>query len=177
MNAIYMGQPEKKDLPQGRSPEPRDLGIRGTRSFAVDYSGRSGAAALLVVADHIAGGRRKIWMWQLPRNDRAKTSVNGKSFTITQGEASLRATVLAPADPQIEVITEKRRIHLKYGKYGNVALRAVHVTSESNPNAGDFVVALTLQRGEAPAVQGSPKAFAVGGQEVRFDGERIAIGR
>jgi hypothetical protein len=38
-------------------------GITGSRSIAVDYSGKSGVPCLLVVADRVQGGKAKVWAW------------------------------------------------------------------------------------------------------------------
>jgi hypothetical protein len=43
----------------------KDVGIKGLRAMAVDYSGRSGAPCLFVLVDRIAGGKKKLWLWQL----------------------------------------------------------------------------------------------------------------
>ncbi|MFW6062275.1 MAG: hypothetical protein ACOC93_05650, partial [Planctomycetota bacterium] len=43
----------------------QESGIAGLRSVAVDYSGLSGAACLIVLVDRIDGGGKKVWAWQL----------------------------------------------------------------------------------------------------------------
>ncbi len=42
-----------------------DSDIEGLRSIGMDYSGASGAEALLVIVDKITGGKNRTWMWQL----------------------------------------------------------------------------------------------------------------
>ena len=44
-----------------------ESGIAGIRSVGVDYSGKCGAPCLFVVVDKIAGGKRKIWTWQVDK--------------------------------------------------------------------------------------------------------------
>ena len=50
----------------------KDLGIRGMRAIAVDYSGKSGAPAMVVIVDRITGGGPKTWTWQI---ESGRTSV------------------------------------------------------------------------------------------------------
>src|SRR5512137_2265614 len=85
---------------------PADSGIHGLRSFAVDYSGASGAPGLFAVADRITGGHRKVCVFQLPPGGRsgrseASLSIAGNAFTLTQGDASLKATFVTPAGVRV----------------------------------------------------------------------------
>jgi hypothetical protein len=50
-------------------------GITGMRSMGVDYSGKSGAACMVVIVDQIQGGKKKVWTWQLE----SKAESAGKS--------------------------------------------------------------------------------------------------
>jgi len=153
-----------------------DLGIRGMRSVAVDYSGRSGAPALLAIVDNISGGGGKVWQWQLPKLDDKSVGVNieGATFTITQGDASLKATFIAPADVKLRVARGEETIHLKYGKYDKVNLNAVHATG-----GDEFFVVMTLQKTAAPEVNVSGSGInakvLVGSQTLSFDGEKIIV--
>ncbi len=153
-----------------------DLGIRGMRSVAVDYSGKSGAPALFVIVDKIKGGSKKVWQWQLPKfNGKSNgVKIDGKSFTIIQGDASLHATFIAPADVKLSQVQGKENIHLKYGKYGDVDLNAIHATGGDS-----FYVVMTLQKGGAPDVEvegaGLDAKVTVGKQKIRFDGEKIVL--
>ncbi|MFP4057833.1 MAG: hypothetical protein ACLF0G_13285 [Candidatus Brocadiia bacterium] len=178
LNEVYMGrQPAQAKRHGAKGSQPKDLGIRGTRSFAVDYSGRAGAPALFVVADHISGGGRKIWMWQLPKGvEPQHVDIGQGAFAIRQGEATLQATFVRPSKPHIEIAQGTRHIHLKYGKHGDVELNAIHATNAADPKGGQFVVILTLQRGPAPEVTVRADEVAVGDQTVRFDGPKILIG-
>jgi hypothetical protein len=50
----------------GRVRRPARLvpsGVTGTRSLAVDYSGKSGVPCLLVIVDKIEGGKGEFWFW------------------------------------------------------------------------------------------------------------------
>ena len=98
MDNVYRGLREVGSGKQ-KATEDFDLGIRGLRSFAVDFSGRGGAPAVFAVVDHIAGGKRKIWMQQLPAG--ATLSVDGQSFTLASGGTTCKATVISPANARI----------------------------------------------------------------------------
>ena len=155
-----------------------DLGIRGMRTVAVDYSGKSGAPAFFVIVDKITGGGKKVWQWQLPKLDGSSTIVDigEKAFTITQGDTSLQATFIAPANVKLSQAQGKENIHLKYGDYGDVDLNAIHATG------GDlFFVVMTLQTGKAPDVQvegvGLKAKVSVGEQNIGFDGEKIVLSK
>lgn len=168
-----------------------DLGIKGLRAFAADYSDASGAPGLFVLVDTIEGGKSKVWTWQLPTTGKGKdfkvaeVDIAGNAFTLKQGDATLKATFIAPADVKIEriagekelrVVTSSTRMEWGVKKF---TLGAIQVTG-ADPNAGDFMVVMTLQRGEAPAVSatgtGLDAKVTVGRQTVRFDGQRIVFG-
>jgi hypothetical protein len=155
-----------------------DLGIRGMRSVAVDYSGKSAAPALFVIVDKISGGSKKVWQWQLPKfNGKSDVVIiEGKSFTIIQGDASLHATFIAPADVKLSQAQGKENIHSKYGKYGDVDLNAIHATGGDS-----FYVVMTLQKGGAPDVEvegaGLDSKVTVWKQKIRFDGEKILLNK
>jgi hypothetical protein len=153
-----------------------DLGIRGMRSVAVDYSGKSGAPALFVIVDKITGGGKKVWQWQLPKHDDSSCTVDTKknTFTITQGDTSLKATFISPANVKLALAQGKENIHLKYGNYGDVNLNAIHATGGDS-----FFVVMTLQRGDAPNVEvdgtGLNAEVRVGEKNIGFDGENIVL--
>ncbi|MFW6061200.1 MAG: hypothetical protein ACOC93_00175 [Planctomycetota bacterium] len=161
-----------------------DLGIRGMRSVAADYSGRSGADALIVVVDKISGGNKKIWQWQLPALDKGdrEVSVDGHTFTLRQGEAVLRGAFIAPTEVNIQADTEgvieDKRDYGEPGTYRRNAIRATGADGE----AGEFFVVLTLDAdGDTPTLnvdgQGLDAEVTVGDQRVSFDGEKIDLGR
>ena len=189
MNIIYSGRETYVDRKGAKRSRPlvdntfrllrgnlRDLGIRGMRSFGVDYSGRSGAPAAFAIVDRIAGGGRKVWMWQLAtRPEDTAVSIEGGRFTIRQGGASLVGTFLAPEDVKLELASGAQDIHLKYGNRGERSLHAVHAVG-----GPEFFVVMTLQRGPAPEVRAAGRGLGarvtVGDLAVSFDGERIVFG-
>lgn len=160
-----------------------DLGIRGTRSFAVDYSGMSGSPALLAIVDEIQGGKTKIWSWQVP--DKAEVKIDGNTFTIKQGDATLRATFVAPVNVQISHAsgTVTRRVVLSSVRmtYGDKKLKmnAIEAAGQDKTDGGFFVV-MTLQRGDAPAVRisgtGLSATATVGKQVVSYKDRKLTIG-
>jgi len=170
-------------------------GIDGLRSFGVDYSGRSGAPCLFVVADKITGGNDKVWCWRLKDNeidpktkavkvpgDLATTEVDGTTVTVTKPDgATMRLTFIAPQRAKLEA--EKRSItYTKTYNRGKGQMPAPGIyASGGNAKDGKFFVVATIQRGEPPTVKvkgsGLEAVVTVGKQTVRFDGEKIVFGK
>jgi hypothetical protein len=168
------------------APAFKDSGIRGVRSFAVDYSGKSGAPCLMAIVDVISGGRSKVWTWQLPDLTGAKgqaaqvgTATDGGFLVKGADGASMRGTFLSPAKAQVKV--ERRSGTFDNAHSGQVKYDFPGVfASGADPRDGNFFVVVTFQRGDGPEVkvEGSgPGATArVGKRTVRFDGEKIVLG-
>jgi hypothetical protein len=155
-----------------------DLGIRGLRSFAADYSGRCGAPGLFVVADRVSGTRGRN-TWQLVTEKAHQASVAGNVFTVAAANgASLRGTVVSPAGAKIEMAEQSLDHEVNYhGGHRNYSFPRTIITV----TGGEFfLVVMTVQRGAAPEVrvegEGPAAKAAVGGQAVRFDGNRIILG-
>jgi hypothetical protein len=194
MGLIYKGAGTDKDKQGNERRRPlvdnsfllqpqnfMDLGIRGMRSFAVDFSGRSGSPALFALADRIKGGGGKVWMWQVPAwrhdsKDRA-VRIEGGTFTIVQGDATLTATFISPKDVKLRHVTGKQEVALSGGKRGALGLNAIHAAVDDS--AAEFFVVMTLQRGAAPKVastgEGLRSVVSVGSRTIAFDGEKIVI--
>ena len=175
MDDVYRGLHEVGSGKQ-KSTEAFDLGIRGLRSFAVDFSGRAGASAVFAVVDHITGGKRKIWMQQLPAE--ATFAVDGQSFSLARDGVTYKATVISPANAKIA-----RALGAGAQKVSDVPdadRDAIHVTGPSGAE-GDFFVVMTLQRGPAPKVSaqgdGLKATATVGGLRLGFDGQKIVMGQ
>lgn len=153
-------------------------GITGLRAYAFDYSGKSGAPCLFVLVDKISGGGKREWLWPLPSDTLAKTTTNGNTFTIDQGDASLKATFITPGDAKPHAVGESVAV----GKLGDShrsfegVLQRVKMTTPS----GDIFVVATVQAKDAPGVkvqgEGLNAKVTVGGQTVRFDGQKIVLG-
>ena len=160
-----------------------DSGVSGLRAVAVDYSGASGAPCLMAVVDRISGGGPKVWTWQVPgaegRNSEApKVAVEGNTFTIRYSDAFLKGTVVSPAGAQLEHKAERIEIgEARHGFHGDVNRILVR---GADPKAGDFLIVLTVQRKDAPAVTAEGKGLdatvKVGRQTLRFDGQKIIVG-
>jgi hypothetical protein len=101
--------------------------------------------------------------------------VEGNAFAFTKGAASLRGTLVTPASPVI------RPDDMQQLLLGAKCSLGVIVCSGLAVRGGDsyFVVA-TLQEGEAPKVEVAGKGLdakvRVGGQTVRFDGQKVVFG-
>ncbi len=186
MDRVYLGM---KPDPRGAKPVAMapgmcrgkpiayDWGVRGTRSFAVDYSGVSGAPALYVVADTVTGAPKSA-VWQMVTDRSVPVIVAGNTFTLTATNgATLHATVLAPAGAVIAT----REVSHGHEAYYRVHHGAATFDRTVIDVAGGelFLVAMTLQKGAAPPVaveqaDGLLRA-RVGGRGIRYDGKTIEL--
>ncbi len=166
-----------------RNPAGRgDTGITGLRAVAIDYSGKSGAPALLAVADKVRGAKQTLWRWQLPRTEALKVTIDEKNgaFVMDYGDASMRATFLSPRNIKLELVAGKRKYRIKAGsKGGQMTTRDVNAVYATGGE--DYFVVFTVQRKDAPKVnvrgKGLDASAELGKQKVSFDGEKIIIGR
>jgi hypothetical protein len=153
--------------------------IAARRAIAFDYSGLSGAPCLLVLVDKVQGGKSKQWLWQLPEEGtkkekvRPSVRVEGNTFTIDYGDASLKATFLAPPRVRLDAGTENIQVRdARHGYHGPI--RRVKATG-----GDEFFVVMTVQRDAPPAVEisgaGLRTTAIVGKQTVRFDGKNIVL--
>ena len=155
-----------------------DSGIRGLRAMAFDYSGLCGAPAMMVLVDKIEGGGKRQWLWQIPEGmkDNFKVDPGGRSFTADCGDASMKATFVAPADVKIEAGTDPVRLGSVGTKYSFVG----HVDRVRAAGDGSFFLVATFQRGSAAALKvegtGLGAAVTVGRRTIRFDGEKVVLG-
>jgi hypothetical protein len=173
MDKVYTG------LSGGRRPEPVDLGIRGMRSFAVDYSGASGAPCLVAVVDRVSGTKGRNF-WQMCTERRHAVTARDNGFLLmSPGGASLNATVAAPRDPRVEAGTFKTGHEANYNYHQGHW--EVHFERRNVDVQGGefFLVVMTLQAGRAPRAcvtgKGPDTTVCVGERIVRFDGEKIVF--
>jgi hypothetical protein len=176
-----------------RRPEAlKESGIKGLRSIAVDYSGKSGAPCLFAVADKISGGKSKVWLWQLDSPDGGKgakgnaganlkdTKTDGRCFTIAKaGGVTLRGTFAAPAPVQLKA--EARKVNFYNSHSGNMSVTLPAVfAGGADPNASAFFVVVTIQRGAPPEVSvqgaGLDAKVTIGRRSLAFDGEKLVLG-
>jgi hypothetical protein len=142
-----------------------------TRRLVVDFSGRSGAAATVVIVDTSGDGR----IWQHCALEMHAIRAAGNAFTISgPGGNTLRGTVLHPLKAVLK--TGRRPRGSRAGTWENN--NWVTVSGED----GSFVVVLTLQKSGKPAPKvtakgvwsGTPKGTViVGGWTVGIDGETV----
>ena len=103
--------------------------------------------------------------------------IEGNTFVITQGEASLKATVISPSNAKIEVPPAPYKAH-PLSKTEDAKIPALHVTGQDG-HSGEFFVVMTLQKGPAPTLESSGKGLrstvTVGERTVRFDGHKIVL--
>jgi hypothetical protein len=170
---IYLAKPDGKggqanavikDAPPGArivADRLLDWGVRGLRCFAVDYSGKSGSEAMLVLLDRIIikdGGKLPAGepTWQLHTG--SDTAVDGATFTIKgNGGYDLVGRFVHPSNAPLK-------------------LEGNRLTCPGR----EFLVVMTVQKGPAPALtvegNGMPSAVKLGEQTIRFDGQRIRLG-
>ncbi len=157
-----------------RDPSARvESGVTGLRAFGFDYSGASGAPALVAIVDQIDGGGKRLWTWQKPEG--AKATVENGSFTFAYPDATMRATFVAPRNPPVVYADDamKEGGGAKHGFWGTLH----RIKAEGD---GSFFVVVTFQRGKAPPVtvegEGLDAVITVGKQTVRFDGTKVIFG-
>jgi hypothetical protein len=158
-----------------------DSGITGMRSIAVDYSGKSGAPCLIAIGDKISGGKSKVWVWQLGQaagknsmNDLARTKVEGNTFTITKGDATLHGTFVLPKNVKLSAeIRQKSMIGGAASVAGKVLERPIAgVFAEGGD---EFFVVVTIQRGPPPEVRIAGDQAFVGARRIYFSDQKISV--
>lgn len=157
----------------------RESGISGWRAVGVDYSGISGATCLLALVDRIEGGKRKVWRWPLDEIA-GNAAVDGRSFTVKQGGATLHATFVAPDDVAIRVGTEsKTYIEPTFSRQRTDSVSGVF--AEAPVGDAVFFVVITLQKGDPPGVEskgnGLDAVISVGKQTVRVVDRKVVFGK
>ncbi len=185
MDEIYVHMEKEKTVRPGRkeastawtSIGERDIGIRAIRSFAVDYSGASGSPCLVAVADRLTGTPgTNTWQMTVPAEH--AVAATGNTFTVTarSGE-TLTGTVVLPRAAAVEIVDHEHKHEINYHGDHNQAVfkrRAVLVPAVGRDQ--DFLVVMTLQRGQAPVCTARDGTTAVGGQSIAFDGKCIRLG-
>jgi hypothetical protein len=128
----------------------RDLGIKGVRAVAADFTGNSGAPGIVLVADKITGGGKRVWQMHLAPGVTAE--IDGRTFTLRSKKtaATVRGTFVVPSDVQLA---------------GGGTLTAT--------GRSDFVVVMTLQRGIPPVVKMEGDTIMVGEQVYHWEGTQI----
>ncbi len=172
MDLVYSGR-RGHDAMGIWPPDPPEPGeVSGLRAVAADFSGKSGAPAMFVIVDKIEGGPRRAWLWNIGG------VASGETFTITRGDASLRAVFVAPEGVEVRSggTIEVPSTDEDAGP-GDLERTSVPIAAKADPGQSYFVV-MTMQEGDAPEVvvesgQGLDSVVRVGERRIRFDGEKI----
>lgn len=142
---------------------PEGGAFEAVRVFGADYTGRSGAVGLFVVADRLAGAGGAGRVWVLHVGPDVKLTTDATGFTLTGPDATLRGTILHPHAPTIRCTAR--------GPLANFL--------SVNTNSERFEVIMTLQRGQPPEVaatgRGLSAGVTVGKRAVRLNGQEIAF--
>jgi hypothetical protein len=110
----------------------------------------------------------------------ADVTIEGNTFTIHQGDATLTATFITPSPVKITAGTRAMQIKKSAG---HMAGKTLDVTFDAvfAEGGNDFFVVATLQRGPPPPVKIAGKGLGatarVGNQTIRFDGEKLVLGK
>ena len=176
MDEVYIGfEKVKKD--KRRRRVDKDLGIRAVRSLAVDYSGTSGAPCLVAVADRLTGTQGdNTWQMALPRE--MAVAINGNTFVATakSGE-TLHGTVVLPERTEVSTADYEHTHELNYhGNHNQGVFKRRAVLVKGSDKDQDFLVVMTIQRGDAPPCRAQEGRASIGGQTVSFDGKRVRLG-
>jgi hypothetical protein len=158
--------------------ERKDLGIRAVRSLGVDYSGQSGVPCLVAVADRLTGTQGSN-VWQLATEREHAVACSDNTFTITaKNGATLKGTVLKPAGASARTVDYEHVHEVNYhGGHGQKTFLRRAILVDGRDKDQDFLVLMTLQKGEAPPVKPGADGLSasVGRRKVRFDGAKIVM--
>ncbi len=127
------------------------------RHFLVDFSGASGADALLAVLDQCMDNEESDWTWSLcfERHLECTLATGGRAFTLRDpaSGATCQATLLSPAKATFTLHegpgTERRFSEGSVRQYPG----ARYLTATARGKRVEFFVIFTQQRGPAPAVR------------------------
>lgn len=115
-----------------------DSGITGLRAMAVDYSGKSGADAMIVLVDRIDGHDKPLWAWQLESEsegimqENIDTSGEGREVFKMENYEKARNGDLLLTESQ-PARDDRVRVHEDGFTYaqGDAAMRATFITPAS----------------------------------------------
>ncbi len=144
-------------------PVPPAGAFEGVRAFGVDYTGLSGVPALFALVDTLTGAGEAPRQWVLHAGYRCRFTVEGSTFTITSGDATLCGTAVFPKD-----LVFAGESHPPYTNFIHAETTSPHVH-----------VIMTLQRGAAPAVSAPAGGLAgtvkVGERGIGFSDNTIVF--
>jgi hypothetical protein len=178
---FFEGRPDGSGVAAVSLRRVHGTGRGADRSFAVDFSGESGAPGLFAVTDRLAG--RDI-VWTMFSMEPA-TAVDN-TFTIEGPDgATMRGTFVWPGDVQVAVhpdtVVMKTPERAKDQTHEVCRIEARSARSTRSMSSGEFFVVMTVQKGAPPGVKTTGKGMKtrvrVGPQTVRFDGKKLVLGR
>lgn len=148
------------------------------RAFGVDYSEKSGAAAVIVDAE--TSGNGKLWRLNTPEFNAITTK--GNQFTLTSPSgATLVGTVIEPASPTFRTGTVERgggAGHAGYPYLGKKYVNNSWIEFDCNKSV---LVVMTLQTKAAPPVTGKGTATAaeitIGSLTAKVTDKAIVFGK
>ena len=98
VSLLYGGYRELR--PEGEPSE--ELDVKGWRAVGIDYSGASGARALLVIVDALTGtgGRQRVWQMHIGDVAADRVELGDRSFTVRPEGSDLvmTGTIMLPAE-------------------------------------------------------------------------------
>ena len=155
-----------------------ELGIRGMRVFAADYSGAAGVPAVFAVVDKISGGDDKVWQLIVAREHRI--SIAGNVFMVTAADgATLQGTFVVPVAVELGAIapqTFNYRNLKGQPQTDTIPLQGIQARGGSN-----FFVVMTLQNSTPPEVKisgtGLTATATIGNQTICFVEHKIRVGQ
>ncbi len=170
-------------IPSQKGEFNAQSGISGMRSIAIDYSGKSGAPCLIAVVDKIEGGGKKVWLWQTEGPPEKSVTPSDDGFTIKgEGGATFQGQFITPEKVNINAKSRKETFIKAHGHGAgktkfDVQINAITVDGGENY----FFVGTLSPEGEHPEItvkgSGLDAVVTVGDQTVRFDGEKIILGK
>jgi hypothetical protein len=191
------GHLRRANMPPKDGHLPALSGMTGARSIAFDYSGLSGAPCLFAVVDKIIGGagQKRLWLFQPPLSATPatgkKTGPSPISQIVKPGDrgftvqppgvtGSLRGVFAHPAAPTVNTEPLSFTYTKTWGQQRGQVI-TVKVDAMSVPGEDNFFFVGTVATGEHPPVQvqgsGLDAVVTVGKRTVRFDGQKIVLGK
>lgn len=148
-----------------RKKSKSPVSLQLVRSFAVDYSGSSGAPGLFAVVDKFLGSpeakefQNKTWVM----NTQGKVTVSDRTFTIEAANgATLKGTFIAPSPVKIS--------YQKTPSGGKILATG----------GNEFFAIMTVQKSQAPTLKisgtGLEAMVRVGKQTIHFGSDRLFLG-
>jgi hypothetical protein len=189
MDDVYIHYPKVVTVVTNRGREtmsiqaaggPTNLGVRAVRSLAVDYSGASGAPCMVALADRLTGTQGSNTWTLVTEIGHAVTFSNNVFVIAATNGATLRGTVVRPANATLRLASSEFGHEINYhGGHNHTRFRRTMVKAHGTDRDQDFLVVMTIQHGDAPAVtvtgSGTSRAATVGRRRIGFDGEKIAL--